>query len=251
MTQTVICMKWGTLYGPEYVNRLYAMVKRNTARPLRFICFTDDTYGISEPVETHNLPPIQLPQHMAQKPWRKVSLWQKDLLDLSGNVLYFDLDLLVTGNIDDFFQYNPDATFCVIHNWTTRKKSDPKYQRVGNTSCYRFRIGSHVYLYDLIQKYPLYYKRKYRNSQTFISNEISEISYWPYRWCLSFKHSLLPSWPARLFRPAPLPKNVKLVAFTGKPDIHDVALGQWPENNLIKRPFKQLVTPKWVADAWR
>src|SRR5262249_46208506 len=26
MTQTVICMKWGTRYGPDYVNRLYSMI---------------------------------------------------------------------------------------------------------------------------------------------------------------------------------------------------------------------------------
>ena len=26
----VICMKWGTKYGSEYVNRLYNMVKRHT-----------------------------------------------------------------------------------------------------------------------------------------------------------------------------------------------------------------------------
>ncbi len=30
MSQTVICMKWGTRYGPDYVNRLYSMVMRNT-----------------------------------------------------------------------------------------------------------------------------------------------------------------------------------------------------------------------------
>ena len=25
-----VCMKWGTRYGPEWVNRLYGMVERNT-----------------------------------------------------------------------------------------------------------------------------------------------------------------------------------------------------------------------------
>ena len=25
----VLCMKWGTKYGPEYVNRLYGMVRRH------------------------------------------------------------------------------------------------------------------------------------------------------------------------------------------------------------------------------
>ena len=26
----VVCMKWGTRYGPEWVNRLYGMVRRNS-----------------------------------------------------------------------------------------------------------------------------------------------------------------------------------------------------------------------------
>jgi hypothetical protein len=29
----VICMKWGRKYGPEYVNRLYAMVRRRRCQP--------------------------------------------------------------------------------------------------------------------------------------------------------------------------------------------------------------------------
>ena len=38
----IICMKWGTKYGPEYVNRLASMVRRNTTIPCRFVCMTDD-----------------------------------------------------------------------------------------------------------------------------------------------------------------------------------------------------------------
>lgn len=244
-------MKWGTLYGPEYVNRLHAMVQRNTARPLRFICFTDDPHGIDPAVETRALPAIALPDHMAQKPWRKISLWQSYLGDLDGDVLYLDLDLLVTGSIDAFFDYNPKATFCVIHNWTTREKREPMYKIVGNTSCYRFRVGAHAYLYEKLQADPGYYLAKYRNSQTFISNEISEIHYWPDTWCVSFKHSLLPPWPLRAFRAASLPAETKVVAFTGKPDVHDVLAGQWPEPNRAKRIFKTLVRPAWVAEHWR
>ena len=29
----VVCLKWGTKYGPEYVNRLYRMVARHLHRP--------------------------------------------------------------------------------------------------------------------------------------------------------------------------------------------------------------------------
>ena len=33
----IICMKWGTKYGPEYVNRLRSMVRRHLKRPHRFV----------------------------------------------------------------------------------------------------------------------------------------------------------------------------------------------------------------------
>ncbi|MEE1122464.1 MAG: glycosyltransferase, partial [Acinetobacter pseudolwoffii] len=42
----VICMKWGTKYGSEYVNRLYNMVKRHTTVDFQMVCLTDRTEGI-------------------------------------------------------------------------------------------------------------------------------------------------------------------------------------------------------------
>ena len=52
----VICMKWGTKYGPEYVNRLYGMVSRHLHGAFRFVCFTDDTTGIRPEVENFRCP---------------------------------------------------------------------------------------------------------------------------------------------------------------------------------------------------
>ena len=42
----ILCMKWGTKYGAEYVNRLYNMVKRHTTLPFKMVCLTDRTEGI-------------------------------------------------------------------------------------------------------------------------------------------------------------------------------------------------------------
>ena len=44
---TVLCMKWGAKYGPDYVNRLYAMVARNlrsieAGGPGSMLCITAD-----------------------------------------------------------------------------------------------------------------------------------------------------------------------------------------------------------------
>ena len=49
--RVILCMKWGTKYGPEYVNRLYAMVRRNLTGDFRFVCLTDDGTGIRSEVE--------------------------------------------------------------------------------------------------------------------------------------------------------------------------------------------------------
>jgi hypothetical protein len=52
----ILCMKWGTKYGPEYVNRLYAMVRRHLSGDFRFVCLTDSTEGIRSEVECFPIP---------------------------------------------------------------------------------------------------------------------------------------------------------------------------------------------------
>lgn len=47
----ILCMKWGTKYGAEYVNRLYNMVNRHTTLPFKMVCLTDRTEGIDPNVQ--------------------------------------------------------------------------------------------------------------------------------------------------------------------------------------------------------
>ncbi len=42
----VACVKWGTKFGPEYVNKLFRGIKRNTTKPFKFYCFTEDSNGL-------------------------------------------------------------------------------------------------------------------------------------------------------------------------------------------------------------
>ena len=57
----ILCMKWGDKYGPEYVNRLYNMVKQHLTLPFTFICLTDDPTGINPAVQCHPIPDLGLP----------------------------------------------------------------------------------------------------------------------------------------------------------------------------------------------
>ena len=56
----ILCMKWGTKYGPEYVNRLYGMVRRHLSGDFAFICLTDDASGIRPEVRCLPIPPLNL-----------------------------------------------------------------------------------------------------------------------------------------------------------------------------------------------
>ena len=46
----VLCMRWGSKYGPEYVDRLYGMVRRHLQGDFRFVCLTDDARGVRSEV---------------------------------------------------------------------------------------------------------------------------------------------------------------------------------------------------------
>ena len=80
----ILCLKHGTKYSSEYVNRLYNMVKRNCTLDYEFVCLTDDPRGINENVTT-----IALPGGIAGW-WCKPYMYSKDL-PLNGTILYFDL----------------------------------------------------------------------------------------------------------------------------------------------------------------
>lgn len=244
MQQTIVCMKWGDRYPSEYVNFLWSMIKRNSKRDTRLVCYTDDTAGINPDVICFPLPEIHLPASVASKPWRKVSLWHPELPGLSGDVLFVDLDVVITGSIDEFFDYERDATFCVIENWTQPGS------KIGNTSVYRFKIGSHPYLFHDLMKDPERILKQFPNSQTYISRFIREMKYWPEGWCVSFKHSLLPRWPLNFFVTTPLPPNTKVVCFTGKPDPDEARDGRWPAK-WYKKFYKYVRPTPWIQEHWR
>jgi len=242
--QTIICMKWGTRYGPEFVNRLYNAIQRNTQRKTQLVCFTDDETGINSNVKCEPIPDINLPPSHLHTPWRKLTMWKYPLADLEGDVLFLDLDLVITGSLDDLFDYEP-GKFCVIRNWTLPKSG------IGNTSCFRFPVGKYSHIYDDIQIKGSEILAKYRIEQVYISREIGEMVFWPQLWCASFKHTLLPRWPVNFFKAPELPKDTRIVAFTGKPDQNEAVIGEWPVKAWYKRAYKYVKPTPWIAEHWQ
>lgn len=243
--QTVICIKWGTRYGPDYVNCLASMVWRNARRPTRVVCFTENPEGIDSRVTTFPLPEFpNIPARVSSTGWRKLSLWQYPLGDLAGDVLFFDLDVVITGSIDEFFDFEP-GRYAVAENWSELN------QNIGNTTVYRFPAGQMTYIFENFNRDPEKYLAEYRNEQKYISGIAHDMVFWPKEWCVSFKHSLLPPWPLRFFQTPRLPPGTKLVAFTGKPDPDEARDGRWPVTATWKKLYKHVRPTPWIAEHWR
>jgi len=115
----VVCLKWGDLYGSEYVNKLYRAVERNTTQDFDFTCFTDDFEGIDAEIGCRNLPVKQLTGW-----WQKMYLFSNDIA-ITDRILYFDLDTVIIGNIDRMFEFTGE--FAILRDlYRARKNPNAK-----------------------------------------------------------------------------------------------------------------------------
>lgn len=243
----IICMKWGNLYGPEYVNRLYAMARLQINGQLRFVCLTDNRAGIRPEVECHSCPEIKIPPPHSQGGWRKILLFNSldSIFEFSGDWLFLDLDVVVSGPLDDFFSYKKEKSFIVMQNWTQAGRG------IGNTSVYRFRTKIHDYLLTNILNNHEEIIKKYRNEQTYVSKTIKEIEFWPNKWCLLFKVQCVPAWPRRFWTAPVLPESARVVAFPGNPNPPDALAGRWPEKKRYKKIYKFIRPTPWIEKIWQ
>jgi hypothetical protein len=232
-------MKWGTKYGPEFVNKLHGMVRRNLAREHRFVCFTDDASGLGEGIEAMPLPPMDLPDGK-ERGWRKLSTFNAPLADLSGPTLFLDIDVVIVGELDCFFEH--PGEFCIIHDW------QKPWRITGNSSVYRFEAGAHP---DILENFMANIDRikcEVRNEQAYLTREIhsqGKLIYWPKEWCVSFKYGCIPCFPSNFWRAPSLPIGARVVVFHGLPNPDEALIGKG--HGLLRhiRP-----TP-WIAEHWR
>jgi hypothetical protein len=233
----VLCMKWGSKYPAVYVNTLYAMVARNLARPFRFICLTDDRTGVRNEVECRDLPRMDIGTSNPAYAWRKLSVFSPELHDLSGPVLFLDLDLIVVEPLLPLFTH--PGRLCIIENWSQAG------QGIGNSSVFRFEAGDFQEVLERFESDVAGALRDHRNEQTYLSRVVPEKTWWPAMWCRSFKRHALPRGPLRLIQTPKLPEDTKILVFHGDPKPADAAKGVWPDKQRLIRPSP------WILDYWR
>jgi hypothetical protein len=237
-TVNILCMKWGTKYSADYVNRLQRMVAKHLSIPHRFICLTDDDAGLAEKIEAFPIPAMPVDVSGPERGWTKILTFSPSLYDITGTCLFLDLDLLVVDSVDDLFTVDGDVL--IIKDWLKRDGT-------GNSSVYRFEMGRHPdVLQEFVDRWPGV-KKDYRNEQEFISAVLlrkGALTYWPNSWCQSFKRHCLRPFPLSLFLTPRIPDKAKVVVFHGHPHPDEAVRGHSGKWYRFMRP-----TP-WIQDLW-
>jgi len=236
----IFCMKWGTLYGADYVNRLHSMVKRNLTLDFKMVCFTDDDSGIIDEVDCYPIPEIEVPGNLPERMWKKLTTLKGDLYGLKGTALFLDLDVVIVDNIDCFFEM--DSAFSIIKDY------NKQWRITGNSSVYKFEIGEHPYVFDYFVKNFDSIRKEHRNEQEYLTTAVHQkgkLEYWPTAWCPSYKYDCVSRIPFAFWKKPIIPEGAKVIIFHGEinpPKAITGGRGKW---------YRYVAPAPWVADYWK
>lgn len=240
----VLCMKWGTKYGPEYVNRLYAMVRRQLKGEFNFVCLTDDTRGIRSEVQCRPIPALDLEiaPGKVDRAWKKLTTFERDLHGLRGTALFVDLDVVIVGGLDVFF--TQPGKFLIIHDYARPWRRE---RITGNSSVYRFELGAHSDVLAHFRANMDAVQKEFRNEQAYLSDFLhkqGKLAYWPDGWCPSFKYHGIPAWPTNYWREPFVPEGARIVVFHGECNPPDALAGR------RNRAFRFIRPARWISRFW-
>lgn len=268
----VVCVKWGTMYGPEYVNRLYGMLSRHLAPPWRLVCLTDARDGIRPEVECFDLPELGVPHpQRTMGKWRKQVLWGATVPGLTTGepALFVDLDSVIVGPVDDYFTVGEPGDVFVARNWAR------PLERLGQTSVFRFPVGGNAHVLADFRADAQAVADKYQFEQHYVTHAVTGgVKFWPEAWTRHFRLHCLPPFPLRYFVPARLPAGARIVTFPGGPNPDDVMVGRWNKrvppfpsrwqhlratfgdgprvDDNRRRHLQRFVLPvRWIEEHWR
>lgn len=229
----IVCLKWGSKYGPEYVNRLYAGIKRHTTKKFKFYCMTEDGRGIHPDVQ---IVPLAHADRLDSW-WNKISLFGNDLpIPIGQKIFYIDLDTLIVGNIDDLLGHE-QTEIVVLKDF---------YHGIAKTAgtvasgLMSWKHRHYKYIWQEFMKNPedAIKRAAPHGDQWWIEQSLLSYKFWQDLYpgqVVSFKIHCLKG----------LPANARIVCYHGRPSIPESA-------HQSTRDWKFKIQPQsWVLDHWR
>lgn len=208
---TVVTWLWGSKYSGIYVERLYAGLRKNLKQPFRFLLMTE---------VGRQLPVINGIERYAIRDMNLLAIkgcfarlrmfdpgWQLSV-DTKGPIVCMDLDVVVTGSLDEVFNR---AEPIVLLRGANSANPCPF-----NNSVFMFQAGAHPELWadfslDVVADIPRY---EFPDDQGWFWLKIPDAATWKVGHPSGIYAFKKPGWPPG----DALPSDAKLVAFPGHRD---------------------------------
>lgn len=227
----VLCVRFGNRYGVQYVEKLRNMVERHLSIPYEFVCLTDDNR------------PIRGVRSIVQKNagyqkgwWHKVHMFDPSL-DISGRILYFDLDVIIHGKIDKLLTVYKDK-FLGIQDFN--RKFHPNWQYLNSSvMVWNHREQSHIW--TEFKKNPQAAMKMPGDQDWIWKTSKDRIKWFPKDWIQSYK------WEIR--------KREELIILNGKRKFRETRDDITPSKECCVAVFHGDPKPeetgdKFVLDNW-
>jgi len=176
-TVTVLCVRFGTGYGKEYVERLRNMVSRHLTVPYEFVCLTDDQHTISGVRSI-----VQKNGGYGRQWWHKLHMFDQNL-PVSGRILYLDLDVIIHASINKLV-LDPGNRFYGIRDFN--RKFYANWRNL-NSSVMSWVHGSQHDLYLKFKESVLGATRMHGDQDFIWKYGRDRITFWPDSWIQSYK----------------------------------------------------------------
>lgn len=212
MALIISTWSWGTKYSPEYVAKLASAVKRNLKQPHRFAVF----FPQEEDTHLTEIPGCFARLRTFDPEWQAANG-----IEPGDKIVCMDLDLIITGPLDDLF--DRDEPFTILQGVNTSNPCP------FNGSLWMLRAGYrpdvwHEFSPELAEKVPYH---EFPDDQAWLADMIPDAgNFGPKDGVYAFQKK---GWPKGEL----LPRNAKVICFPG-----------W-------RDPSQYVRLDWVKQHWR
>ena len=226
---TVACVHWGTKFELDYVYNLKSAIERNTTVPHQFIVFSD------KPVA--KIPTITLKPGL-EGWWNKLQLFDISRLPKTKRMVYFDLDTLITGNID--FLMNYSGKFMGIEDVGAVNPHQRHLQNVMQSGVMAWDYYQSGWIWQRFAN-SLEILSKFRGDGELLNAAVSPITrdllqhHFPGK-LKSYKYQVYPKKPD---------SKTSIVCFHGRPSIIEA------QNEVVKTPMKIYEPVDWIKEYWR
>lgn len=220
------CVIHSDKYDWMYVDRLYHMVKRNLSCDVNFHVFTESARDVPSSMIKHEL--VEWPTISGPKKswWYKMQVF--DPSQISGQVLYFDLDLVIIDRLDWILDLDP-RYFWAIRDWKYLWR--PAWQGI-NSSIMYWDNTRFSQIYNKFQTIgAITVAEKYRGDQDFISDilDSKHRKFFDDSWILSYRWQIKDGGldlKTRCYRQpgagSVLIPGTKILVFHGSPKPHEI-----------------------------